>query len=94
MSDTGFLQNLQAFPRDRINDEQVELLQTYFRVPDYTYEGAKVAAGAIAGLLTWTRAMADFFHVNKRVMPLKANLAMQEARLATISKCTIANSTR
>ncbi|CAF0837526.1 unnamed protein product [Adineta steineri] len=81
MSDTGFLQNLQAFPRDRINDEQIELLQPNFRVPDYTYEGAKVAAGAIAGLLTWTRAMADFFYVNKRVLPLKANLARQEARL-------------
>ncbi|CAF3729197.1 unnamed protein product [Adineta steineri] len=81
MADTGFLQNLQTFPRDRINDEQIELLQPYFRVPDYTPEGAKVAAGAIAGLLTWTRAMADFFYVNKRVLPLKANLARQEARL-------------
>ncbi|CAF4112437.1 unnamed protein product [Rotaria socialis] len=81
MSDTGFLQNLQNFQRDRINDEQIELLQTYFRVPDYTFEGAKVAAGAIAGLLTWTRAMADFFYVNKRVLPLKANLVRQEARL-------------
>lgn len=81
MSDTGFLQNLQNFARDRINDEQIELLQPYFRFPDYTPEGAKVAAGAIAGLLIWTRAMADFFYVNKRVLPLKANLAMQEARL-------------
>ncbi|CAF0729412.1 unnamed protein product, partial [Didymodactylos carnosus] len=81
MSDTSFLTQLQTFPRDRINDEQIELLQTYFRAPDYTKEGAKIAAGSIAGLLTWTRAMADFFHVNKRVMPLKANLAVQEARL-------------
>lgn len=81
MTESGFLQNLQSFPRDRINDEQIELLQPYFRVPDYTFEGAKVAAGAIAGLLTWTRAMADFFYVNKGVLPLKANLAMQEARL-------------
>jgi dynein heavy chain len=81
MSDTSFLQNLRTFPRDRINDEQIELLQPYFHVPDYTTEGAKIAAGAIAGLLTWTRAMADFFYVNKRVMPLKGNLAMQEARL-------------
>ena len=82
MSDTGFLQNLQQYPRDRINDEQIELLLPYFRFPDYTYEGAKVAAGAIAGLLTWTRAMADFFYVNKRVLPLKANLVLQEARLS------------
>ena len=82
MSDTAFLQNLQTFPRDRINDEQMELLQIYFRAPDYTPEGARVAAGAIAGLLIWTRAMADFFYVNKRVLPLKGNLAMQEARLA------------
>ena len=81
MSDTGFLQKLQDFPKDRINDEQIELLQTYFQVPDYTPEGAKVAAGAIAGLLIWTRAMSDFFFVNKRVLPLKANLALQEARL-------------
>ena len=81
MSDASFLLNLQTFPRDRINDEQIELLQPYFRGPDYTPEGAKTAAGAIGGLLTWTRSMADFFYVNKRVMPLKGNLAMQEARL-------------
>jgi dynein heavy chain len=81
LSDNSFLQNLKAFPRDRINDEQIELLQPYFRVSDYTLEGAEKAAGAIAGLLTWTRSMADFFYVNKRVMPLKGNLAMQEARL-------------
>ncbi|CAF0723345.1 unnamed protein product [Didymodactylos carnosus] len=81
MSDTSFLAQLQTFPRDRINDEQIELLQTYFRAPDYTKDGANIAAGSIAGLLTWTRAMADFFYVNKRVMPLKANLAIQEARL-------------
>ncbi|CAF4443859.1 unnamed protein product, partial [Rotaria magnacalcarata] len=26
MIETNFLQNLQSFPRDRINDEQIELL--------------------------------------------------------------------
>ena len=81
MNEVTFLQSLQQFPRDRINDEQIELLQPYFRGADYTPEGAATAAGAIAGLLTWTRSMADFFYVNKRVMPLKANLALQEARL-------------
>ena len=81
MMTDNFLSNLRSFPRDRINEEQIELLQPYFRAPDYNYEGAQTAAGAIAGLLTWTRSMADFFHVNKRVLPLQSNLAVQEARL-------------
>jgi dynein heavy chain, axonemal len=82
LADVSFLFNLQTFPRDRINDEQIELLQPYFRAQGYTLECADTTAGAIRGLLTWTLSMADFFHVNKRVMPLKGNLAMQEARLA------------
>lgn len=82
MASVNFLNNLRNFPRDRINEEQIELLQPYFASPDYTPERAKAAVGAIAGLLTWTISMANFFHVNKRVMPLKANLALQEARLA------------
>ena len=82
MADVNFRLNLQNFPRDRINEEQIELLQPYFSSPEYTPERARSAVGAIAGLLTWTVSMANFFHVNKRVMPLKGNLALQEARLA------------
>lgn len=80
MSDTRFLYNLQNFPKDQISGETVDLLQPYFNYPDYTFEKAKLACGNVAGLLSWTLAMSDFYNVNKEVLPLKANLAKQEAK--------------
>lgn len=80
MSDTRFLYNLQNFPKDQINGEIVDLLQPYFNYRDYTFEKAKSACGNVAGLISWTLAMSDFYIVNKEVLPLKANLVQQEAK--------------
>jgi len=83
MASATFLQQLQNFSKETISDETVELLEPYFKAEDYIMEMAERVCGDVAGLLSWTRAMAFFFSVNKEVLPLKQNLALQEMRLST-----------
>lgn len=81
MADTNFLKNVRDFEKDSIDAETIDLLKPYFRYPNYTIESALIACGQVAGLMKWTRAMADFYKVNVNVLPLKADLKKKEIQL-------------
>jgi len=81
MADIGFLGSLERFNKDAINDETVELLFPYLAAPDFTSEDAKKVAGALAGLCTWSRAMALYVDIAKVVKPKMEALKMAEGKL-------------
>ena len=86
LSNAHLLQDLLTFPKDTINDETIELLEPYLAMEDYNMLTANRVCSDVAGLLQWTRSMSVFFGVNKEVMPLKLNLAGEEARLDKANK--------
>ena len=62
-------------------DETVELLYPYLSAPDFTSEDAKKVAGALAGLCTWSRAMALYVDIAKVVKPKMEALKLAEGKL-------------
>lgn len=84
--DATFLKQLKGFNRDSLNDETCELLEPYFRIPEFSPETAKSASGAAEGLCKWVAAMKSFRTVYKDVQPKMEKLKEAEDSLAKAAK--------
>ena len=69
MNRPDFLSSLLGFDKDRVNDEDVELLFPYLAAEDFTYEAAKKASGNVAGLCVWIKAMKTYTEIAKVAKP-------------------------
>ncbi|TPP62553.1 Dynein heavy chain 5 [Fasciola gigantica] len=78
----SFLTVLLHYPKHRMNEELIDLLEPYINAADYTMATAKKVCGNVAGLLSWTLSMIKYFWVSKTVIPLQDKLAALEQKLA------------
>ena len=81
MNDMKLLDKLMHFPRDRITDETVELLYPYIEREDWNYKTAEKAAGNVAGLCDWVKAMCTYHNTAKVVGPKRDSLIKAEKSL-------------
>lgn len=75
LSSGKFLSQLASFPCDTINDETVELIKPYLNTEYFDAELATETCGSVVtALLTWAKAMAKYFTINKSVLPIKVGV--------------------
>eukprot|EP01043_Picozoa_sp_COSAG02_P032009 COSAG02_NODE_2120_length_9782_cov_1.807085_2_plen_2245_part_00 len=86
IGNSNFLPSLQAFPKENINDETVELLQPYLDFPDFTVESAAKASGSMAGLCAWCGGMSTYQQIAKVVGPKMEALKAAEKAEAKANK--------
>lgn len=71
---------MKTFNGDFINAEDIDLMQPYMNHDKYNEQAASFSCKNLTGVLVWTKAMVKFYNVNKDVIPLKSNLAIQNRR--------------
>lgn len=74
MKDPHFIQKLQKFDKDSLNQEVIDKLTPYIENPKFEPEMVRKASVAAEGLCKWVRAMFNYYYVNKDVKPKQESL--------------------
>ena len=75
------MKTIRDFKKDTITEESIELMEPYLRMEDYNYNSAKQVCGNVAGLISWTISMTNFYAINKDVLPLRVILYFSYSQL-------------
>ncbi|KAA0164767.1 hypothetical protein FNF31_02304 [Cafeteria roenbergensis] len=78
LGDIGFLKALQGFDRDNIPPSVIELVEPYYKDPNFQPEVVAKASSACEGLCRWVRGMRDYDRIAKVVEPKRKALAKAE----------------
>ena len=79
LNDMRFLQNLIEYDKDNISEKKVSKATPLLQDPRLEPEVIKKASTAAYGLSCWVRAMVEYYHVNKVVVPKKIKLKASQA---------------
>jgi len=74
LSSGNFLSRLSSFPVDSLNEETVELVQSYLQSSELEVElSAQTCGTLVSGLYSWAQAICSYYKVNKKVIHTKVS---------------------
>lgn len=83
MQDSSFMDALHSFSEDLLNEETMELLQPYLHNPLFSFESARKTSLMAASLLTWVKALDEYYGIAGALNPRKRKLGTKETELAS-----------
>ena len=81
-----FINMLQLFDRDSLDDEVMSRLTPYINMKKFNPEGVRYASSAAEGMCRWVRAMHKFYHVNKEIKPKRESLKEAERHVVEMTR--------
>lgn len=94
MQDGTLMDALISFSEDHLNEETMELLQPYLENPLFSFEGARKTSAMAASLLTWLKALDDYYGVAGALNPRKRKLGVKESDLASQKRSLVISGKR